>query len=227
MVTGGAQGQRTWQARNKTLPSSEGSRSSRGPRPLPRARGKASGGLQPRLHAEGRAVTSSLRPQNPERAETRTLRQRSPAAPGARPRRQKESEKGGGGGGGLCTVVPTSLRRTHSPGCRCRRSATGLALARKPRPTGSGSAPRRCPPRQQPPDQSSASPPPMRSFPRQPLASRLRSRDWLESATSPRARRLRGQDSRPTPVLGRVQLAGCDLLLRLACGRGYVPVRRA
>lgn len=97
---------------------SEGSWSSRGPRPLPRARGKASGGLQPRLHAEGRAVTSSLRPQNPERAETGTLSQRSPAAPGARPRRQKESEKRGGGGGETVhrgTYLPPSHPQPRLP----------------------------------------------------------------------------------------------------------------
>lgn len=167
-----------------------GSRSSQGPRPFPRAQRKASGGLRPRLRTEGRAVASSLRPRNPELAETGALRQGGPAAPGARPRGQKESEQGGGGGEGTCTVVLTSPRCAHYPGCRGCNSPTGSALARKHRPTGSGSAPRRCPPRRQPPDQSPTSPPRTHSFPGQPLALRSRGPDWLESATSPRARRV-------------------------------------
>lgn len=121
---------------------------------------------------------------------------------------------------GLRTAVPTFPRSAHSPNSRGRRSPTGSAHARKHRPTGSSSTPRPHPPRRRPPDQSSTNPPLTRRFPGHPLALQSHNRDWLESATSPRARRVRGPDSRPTLILDPAGTAGPSPLLWVVCGRG-------
>lgn len=123
---------------------------------------------------------------------------------------------------GLRTAVPTFPRSTHGPSSRGRRSPAGSAHARKHRPTGSSSTPRPHPPRRRPLDQSSTNSPLTCRFPGHPLALQSHNRDWLESATSPRARRVRGPDSRPTLIPDPAGMSGPSPLLGVACGRGCV-----
>lgn len=216
----GAQGPRTWQARHKTVPPRTQNREpefAETQAPSQRAGGRAAAfnsDCAPR--APGSRAGSG--PVPPALAETGAPNEGDPCRVGSEGRRQKAEKDEAAEE--LGTAVPTFPRSAHSPGSRGRRSPTGSAHARKHRPTGSSSAPRPHPPRRRPPDQSSTNPPLTCSIPRHPLALQSRNRDWLESATSPRARRVRGPDSRPTLVPGPVGMAGPSPLLRVACGRG-------
>ncbi|XP_035110689.2 uncharacterized protein LOC118143790 isoform X2 [Callithrix jacchus] len=158
--------------------------------PLPGARGKTSGGLHPRSHTEGPRISSKLRPGTSAPAETRAPSEVGTCCVQNKTRDKKKTNKDEAVVKGLGITVLTFPRSPHSTGCRGRSLPTGSAHARKHRPTGSGFASRPYPACQRPPDQSSANPPLTHSFPELPLVQQSHSQDWLESATSPRPRRV-------------------------------------
>lgn len=128
---------------------------------------------EPGDREESRARSSTLRPE------------RGRPTPNGEQGGQNEGKRGPTGHDGAYLS-----RELHAARFGGRSSPRGSTPAHKHRPTGRGPSPRPHPPGRRPPYQSPARPLMMRSFSALPLVPQQRGRDWLESATSPRARRV-------------------------------------